>query len=469
MRFYDTLTRSVREFTPNEPGRVGMYTCGPTVYRPAHIGNLRTFLAADLLRRAMELEGMSVRVVTNITDVGHMSDDSQEGSGGEGGGEDKMLLAAEDEGLTTAEIAAKYTEAFHRDRDAVNILPASVYPKATDHIPEMVELTERLLRRGHAYEAAGMVYFDVDTFPSYGRLSRNDVSQLAAGHRSENVDPRKHHHYDFTLWRAAGPRRRVRWPSPWGEGFPGWHIECSAMSLRHLGERVDVHTGGADLMFPHHEDEIAQSEGAVGHPVVGAWSHAHHLLAEGRKMAKSAGNFYCLADVVERGADPLAFRYLMLQTRYREPTNFTWDALEAAGRGLERHRRQMAAWSAGAEARSPTAQGSDLDERFRAAVGDDLNTPRALAVLAEVAAAPIPDGEKYRLVSSWDRFLGLDLDREVVAHRELPPGAAERIEARERARAGRDWANADRIRAELADLGVELIDTPQGTRWLVSG
>ena len=442
-----------------------MYTCGPTVYRPVHIGNLRTFLAADLLRRAMELEGLSVRVVTNITDVGHMADDSQEA-----GGEDKMQLAAEDEGLTPAEIAEKYAASFHRDREAVNILPAAVYPKATDHIPEMVELTERLLRRGHAYEAEGMVYFDVDTFPTYGRLSHNDVHRLAAGHRSENVDPRKRHHYDFTLWRAAAPRRRVRWPSPWGDGFPGWHIECSAMSLRHLGEQVDVHTGGADLLFPHHEDEIAQSEGAVGHPVVGAWSHAHHLLAEGRKMSKSAGNFYRLDDLVERGADPLAFRYLMLQTRYREPTNFTWEALEAAGRGLERHRRQMAAWLAGAGpspggSGSPSVEAADLDERFRAAVADDLNTPRALAVLADVAAAPIPDGDRYRLVSTWDRFLGLDLDREAVARRVLPPGAAERIEARERARADRDWASADRIRAELAVLGVEVIDTPEGTRW----
>jgi cysteinyl-tRNA synthetase len=474
VRLYDTLTRSVRDFTPNEPGRVTMYTCGPTVYRPVHIGNLRTFIAADLFRRALELEGLEVRKVMNITDVGHMTDDSQEE-----GGEDKMQLASEDEGLSPAEIAEKYTAAFHRDAGSVNILPAAAYPKATEHIAEMVGLTETLIRRGHAYEVDGMVYFDVDSFPTYGKLSHNTVDQLAAGHRSltpgGGVDPKKRRHYDFTLWRAAGPRRLMKWPSPWGEGYPGWHVECSAMSLKHLGDHVDLHTGGADLVFPHHEDEIAQSEGATGHQVVGAWSHAYHLLSEGRKMAKSAGNFYVLADLAERGADPLAFRYLALQTRYREPTNFTWEALAAADRGLERYRKQMAEWFAGPVAVSPgglpagfSGGAAELDRRFREAVAEDLNTPRAMSVVAELASAAIEPGQKYRLLTSWDRFLGLDLAREVTTRDQLPPGASEKIEARERARGDRDWASADRIRAELAALGVEVIDTPQGTRWLVS-
>jgi cysteinyl-tRNA synthetase len=474
VRFYDTLTRSVRDFTPHEPGRVTMYTCGPTVYRPVHIGNLRTFIAADLLRRALELEGLAVRKVMNVTDVGHMTDDSQEE-----GGEDKMQLASEDEGLSPAEIAEKYTAAFHRDAGSVNILPAAAYPKATDHIAEMVELTATLMRRGHAYEVDGMVYFDVDSFPTYGALSNNTVDQLAAGHRAltpgGGVDPKKRRHYDFTLWRAAGPRRLMKWASPWGEGYPGWHIECSAMSLKHLGDHVDVHTGGADLVFPHHEDEIAQSEGATGHQVVGAWSHAYHLLSEGRKMAKSAGNFYVLGDLVQRGADPLAFRYLALQTRYREPTNFTWEALAAADRGLERYRKQMVEWFAGPVATSPagspdgwSAPGAELDRRFREAVADDLNTPRALAVVAELGPAAIEPAEKYRLLTSWDRFLGLDLGRDVTTRDQLPPGASEKIEARERARGDRDWASADRIRAELAELGIEVIDTPQGTRWLVA-
>ena len=424
MRFYDTLTRSVRDFHPDEPGRVTMYTCGPTVYRPVHIGNLRTFIAADLLRRALELEGLEVRKVMNITDVGHMTDDSQEE-----GGEDKMQLASEDEGLSPGEIAEKYTAAFHRDAGSVNILPAAAYPKATEHIAEMVELTDTLIRRGHAYEVDGMVYFDVDSFPTYGALSNNTVDQLAAGHRAltpgGGVDPKKRHHYDFTLWRAAGPRRLMKWPSPWGEGYPGWHIECSAMSLKHLGQHVDVHTGGADL--------------------------------------------------VERGADPLAFRYLALQTRYREPTNFTWEALAAADRGLERYRKQMVEWFAGPVAVPPagspagwSAAAAKLDRRFREAVADDLNTPRALSVVAELGPAAIEPGEKYRLLTSWDRVLGLNLGRDVTTRDQLPPGASEKIEARERARGDRDWACADRIRAELAELGIEVIDTPQGTRWLVS-
>src|SRR5437016_4756102 len=439
VRFYDTLTRSVRDFRPDEPGRVTMYTCGPTVYRPVHIGNLRTFIAADLVRRALELEGLAVHKVMNITDVGHMTDDSQEQ-----GGVDKMQLASEDEGLSPAEIAEKYTGAFMRDTAAVNVLPAAVYPKATEHVPDMISLTETLIRRGHAYEVAGMVYYDVDSFPGYGRMSHNTMDQLAAGHRIEGADPQKRHHYDFTLWRAAGSRRLMRWPSPWGDGYPGWHIECSTMSLRHLGERFDVHTGGADLLFPHHEDEIAQSEGAVGHEVVGHWSHAYHLLSEGRKMAKSAGNFYLLADLVERGADPLAFRYLVLQTRYREPTNFTWEALGAADRGLERYRRQMAEWFAGPVAVS-SAVADELDRRFREAVAEDLNTPRALSIVAELASAAIEPGEKYRLLASWDGFLGLDLAREVTTRDQQPPGASEKIEARERARGDRDWASADRI------------------------
>jgi cysteinyl-tRNA synthetase len=335
MRFYDTLSRSVIDFVPHEPGRATIYTCGPTVYRYTHIGNLRTFIAADLLRRGLELEGLEVTQVTNITDVGHMTDDVAEG------GQDRMLLAVEDEGLSPEEIAQKYTEAFLEDTAAVNISRAALYPKATEHIEDMIGLIERLIRRGHAYVVDGTVYFEVDTFPGYGKLSHNTIDQLVAGHRLESVDPNKKKHYDFTLWRAASPRRLMKWESPWGLGYPGWHIECSAMSIRHLGETFDIHTGGQDLVFPHHEDEIAQSEGAVGHQVVRHWSHGYHLLSEGKKMAKSARNYYTLQDVTARGIDPLAFRYLALQTRYRAQMNFTWESLQAAERGLEKLRKQM--------------------------------------------------------------------------------------------------------------------------------
>ncbi|MGH2706390.1 MAG: cysteine--tRNA ligase [Actinomycetota bacterium] len=461
MRFYDTLSRSRAEIAPLEPGRVTIYTCGPTVYRYAHIGNMRTYIGADLLRRALELEGYEVRQVTNITDVGHLTNDSDVR------GEDRMLVAVEDEGLSAAEIAQKYTDAYLRHIEALSISPSAVYPKATEHVPQMIELIGELIERGHAYEADGFVYFDVDSFPAYGRLSGNTPEQLRAAHRIEEVDPRKRNHYDFTLWRAAGQGRIMKWPSPWGEGYPGWHIECSAMSIKHLGERFDIHTGGEDNIFPHHEDEIAQSEGAVGHGVVQRWFHGAHLLAEGRKMAKSAQNYYTVDDLVERGFDPLAFRYLVLQTRWRSQMNFTWEGLEAAERGLEKLRKQMAEWASG-PVDELSIEAKELDRRFREAVADDLDTPQALVTVSELVASPIDAAEKFHLLSMWDRFLGLDLAREVVGREALPEGAAELIEQREQARRSKDWAVADRLRDQLAAMHVELIDTLAGTRWRIT-
>lgn len=459
MRFYDTMTRSVREFTPLEPGRVTIYTCGPTVYRYVHIGNMRTWVAADLLRRALEYEGLEVEQVTNITDVGHLTEDRDVG------GEDKMMLAVEDEGLSAQQIAEKYTGAFLRHTEALNVQPSALYPKATEHIPEMIQIIEQLIERGHAYDKDGFVYFDVDTFPDYGKLSHNTREQLLAGHRMDEVDPRKRNHYDFTLWRAAGPGRVMKWPSPWGEGFPGWHVECSAMSMKHLGERFDIHTGGSDNIFPHHECEIAQSEGVVGHDVVQYWLHGHHLLADSRRMAKSAQNFYTVDDLVERGFDPLAFRYLVLQARYRAQMNFTWEALEAAQRGLDTLRKQMAEW-ASPEEPDRSEEATELDGRFGEAIADDLDTPAGLRVVSDLVGAGIKPAEKFALLRKWDRILGLDLDREVTQISDLPPGAAGKIEAREKARAAKDFSTADRLRTELLDMGIELIDTPEGTRWV---
>ncbi|MGH2813361.1 MAG: CysS/YqeB C-terminal domain-containing protein, partial [Actinomycetota bacterium] len=342
---------------------------------------------------------------------------------------------------------------------------AALYPKATDHIPQMFEIISKLISKGHAYVVGGTVYFDVDSFPGYGKLSRNTLDRLEAGHRLEETDPRKRRHYDFTLWREAGPRRRLKWESPWGEGYPGWHIECSAMSIAYLGETFDLHTGGSDNIFPHHEDEIAQSEGAVGHPVVRHWNHGHHLLAEGRKMAKSAGNYYTVDDLIGRGYDPLAFRLLVMQARYRAQSNFTWEALDAAQRGLERLRRQTAEWASEVP-ETPSDAGKRLDQEFAEAVADDLDLPAALRVVSKVPSAEVAPGEKSALVRRWDEVLGLDLHREVVSRSELPEGAAEKIAARERARARGDFEAADRLRDELAESGVDLIDTPSGTRWV---
>jgi cysteinyl-tRNA synthetase len=453
----NTLTRAKEPLAPRTPGRVSMYTCGPTVYRYAHIGNLRTFLLADLVRRALEAGGAEVRQVQNITDVGHMVDEQFDR------GEDRMLVSARLEDKSPAEIAEHYTAAFLADAAALNLRPAAAYPRASEYVPQMQELVARLLERGHAYEVEGNVYFAVASFPGYGRLSGNTPERLRAGHRQEEVDPRKRHHADFALWKAAGPGRLVKWPSPWGDGYPGWHIECSAMSLATLGEHIDVHTGGEDNVFPHHEDEIAQSEAVVGHQVVATWVHGAHLLTEGRRMAKSAGNFYALADLRERGHSPLAARLLFLQARYGSQFNFTWAALAGAERALDRWRSRMAAWAR--DPRAGQAPGrAGYERRFWAAVDDDLDTPRALAVLAELEGdETLPEAGRFACVQAFDRFLGLDLDAAVG--QELPPGAEALIAEREAARAARDFAAADRLRDRLAAMGVEVTDTRSGTGW----
>src|SRR5438477_2490572 len=281
MRLYNSLSRELQEVVPIEPGHVRMYTCGPTVYRHAHLGNLRTFMLGDLIRRALWFEGFRVTQIMNITDVGHMTDESSPEA------VDKMLLAAEDEGLQPLQIAEKYAKAVFDDAELVGIEPADDHPKATEHIQEMLDLTERLVDGGHAYVAdTGSVYYDVQSFADYGKLSGNTLDKLRPGHRDLETDPNKRHHADFALWKAAGSGRIMKWPSPWGDGFPGWHIECSAMSMKYLGDRFDIHTGGTDLRFPHHEDEIAQSEGAVDHQVVSIWVHGGHLRQSGQKISK---------------------------------------------------------------------------------------------------------------------------------------------------------------------------------------
>ena len=457
LEVYNTLTRAKEPVRPRTPGRVTMYTCGPTVYRYAHVGNLRSFLLADLVRRALEAGGAEVRQVQNITDVGHMTNEEFDR------GEDRMLVSARLEDRSPAEIAEFYTTAYLADAAALNLEPAAAYPRASDYVPQMQELVAKLLERGHAYEVGGNVYFAVASFPGYGRLSGNTLDQLRAGHRQEEPDPRKRHHADFALWKAAGPGRLVKWPSPWGDGYPGWHIECSAMSLATLGEHIDVHTGGEDNVFPHHEDEIAQSEAVVGHQVVTTWVHGRHLLTDDRKMAKSAGNFYSLRELTERGHSPLAARLLFLQARYRTPLNFTWDALAGAGRTLDRLRSRMAEW-ARAPGTGTTPGCAGYEERFWRAVGDDLDTPKALVVLHELERdESLPPAARYRSLAAFDRFLGLELAAAVG--QVLPAGAEELIAGRERARAARDFAAADRLRDQLAGMGVEVTDTRGGTTW----
>lgn len=461
MRLYDTLARQSDDVVPLEPGKIRMYTCGPTVYRYAHVGNLRTFLLADVVRRALEFEGYEVFQVMNITDVGHMTDESSAEA------IDKMLLAVEDEGLKPLQIAEKYTKAFLEDADAIGIQRAHIYPKATDHIPEMLEMTETLIEKGHAYETEGSVYYEVESFPAYGKLSGNTLDKLRPGHRDLEIAPGKKHHADFSLWKHAGPGRLMKWESPWGEGFPGWHIECSAMSVKYLGDRFDIHTGGVDLTFPHHEDEIAQSEGAGGHKVVNTWVHGGHLNLKGQKIAKSKGNVIRVPELVERGIDPLSFRYLTFGTRYRSLMDFTWDAMEAADHKVKQLRRRMAEWAAEPRGEALSQAANDLDRKFREAVADDLDMPAALRVLSEtVSDATVSGCDKFALLESWDAVLGLDLER--GAREGFEPGeqVVSLIAERDAARANKEWAKSDEIRDRLSEMGLEVMDTPGGTKVL---
>jgi cysteinyl-tRNA synthetase len=458
MRLYDTLTREIREVRPVREGHVTMYTCGPTVYRYAHLGNLRTFMLGDLIRRGLELERYRVTQIMNITDVGHMTDEASSDA------VDKMLLAVEDEGLTPLDIAEKYAEAVFADAAAVGIRPADAYPKATDHIPEMIELTQTLIDRGHAYVVeSGSVYFDVTSFPDYGKLSGNTLDHLREGHRDLETDPAKRHPADFALWKAAGPGRLMKWDSPWGVGFPGWHIECSAMSMKYLGDRFDIHTGGNDLRFPHHEDEIAQSEAAVGHQVVSIWVHGGHLRQTGQKISKSTGNVIQVEDLTVRGLDPLAFRWLTFQTRYRSEMDFTWDAMETADARVRQLRRRMVDWGPAASSLGEAAKA--FDARFRDAVASDLDMPSAVVVVNDlVGDADVPPGEKYALLAAWDAVLGLDLEREATSDWTPPEDVLELISRRDAARRAKDYQESDRLREELTALGLEVMDTPEGTR-----
>ena len=459
VRLYNSLTRQVEPLQPIAAGRVGIYTCGSTVYKYAHIGNLRTYLFTDLLQRTLRYLGYEVRTVKNITDVGHMRDDTFDT------GEDKMLLAAETEGKTPEQIAEFYTDAWLEDERTINIGPVEVMPRATDHIAEMLDLTAKLLERGLAYEVDGNVYFDVSEFPGYGKLSGQRLEQLRAGHRVE-VEADKRDPEDFALWKRAGHHRLMKWPSAWGDGFPGWHIECSAMSMKYLGERFDIHTGGIDLKFPHHEDEIAQSEGATGHRVVSIWMHAEFLTMADAKMAKSAGNILRVADLPAKGFEPLVFRYLALTAHYRSKLDFSTAAMAAAAHGLRRLRRAVADGQADGDTRfDPGAEPmADYRRRFAGALAEDLAAPAALAIAHEVTRAPsLSPMQRRALLLDFDRVLGLDLGRppEPVGD-SLPAGAVELLARRAEARRVRDFAAADALRDELATIGVEVRDTPEG-------
>jgi cysteinyl-tRNA synthetase len=467
LRLRNSMTDAIEEVRPLDDGLVRIYSCGPTVYRPQHIGNIRSYILSDLIARVVGYHGLNVRRLMNITDVGHMTDELSET------GRDKMLLAVEDEGLSTSEIAAKYTDEFMRDTDAVNIRRADVYPRATEHIPQIIELVAKLIERGHAYEVNGSVFYDVTTFPAYGALSHQALEDMRAAHRIEGVHPDKRNHQDFVLWVAAGPRRELVFDAPWSRGYPGWHIECSAMSMHHFGERFEVHTGGTDNRFPHHEDEIAQSEGAVGHQVVQTWVHGEHLLMNSAKMAKSAGNVITIQTLIDQGHDPLAFRYLCFTGRYRRQVDFTDAALESAGTTLRRLRQRVAMLGIdGAPAPTDAALRAQLTDdraiafhdRFTAAVDDDFDFPTALTVLHEaISDTGVAPADRWALLASWDTVLGLDL---AVRDQQVSGDVEALIRERDEARARKDFARADEIRDRLRDEGIDLLDSAAGTSWV---
>jgi len=453
IRFFNTLTRDKEEFKPLENMRVRLYTCGPTVYDFAHIGNWRTYLFEDLLRRHLEYRGLEVKHVMNLTDV-----------------DDKTIRGAASQGVGLDEYTTPFIKAFYQDRDKLNIEPAHVYPRATEHIPEMVEIIKRLLDKGLAYNAEdGSTYFDISKFPGYGKLSHFRLDELRAGARVKSDEYEKAQVSDFALWKAWDEADGdVLWETDLGKGRPGWHIECSAMSSKYLGQPFDMHTGGVDNIFPHHENEIAQSEGAAGRTFVNYWLHSEHLLVDGRKMSKSLGNFYTLREIIARGYDPLAFRFLVLGAHYRSKLNFTWRAMGSAKTTLENLYEFMG--------RLDRENPSNLDEAvgrakvsFGEALDDDLNSPVALAaVFGLVKEVNIHGGggkEVFEAMNDFDRVLGLDLvERARPVTLKVPSEIEARLAEREQARKSRDWATADRIRDEIAAGGYIIEDTPEGPR-----
>jgi cysteinyl-tRNA synthetase len=447
MKLYDTQSRALKEIDVTQE-QTRMYCCGPTVYRDAHVGNLRTFLLSDLIARVIRLNGSKPHLIQNITDVGHMSEDFVN--------DDKMLSQAKLEKIDPFEVARKYEAGFHRDLAALNIQPAAAYPRASESIEMMLDLIKKLIDADFAYIGSdSSVYFSAQKFASYGAISGNKLDSLKPGHRYEYTeDGAKRFHADWALWKAAGDRTEMVWDSPWGKGFPGWHIECSAMSLKLLDGHVDIHVGGIDLRFPHHENERAQSNALINKEAVDLWVHGEHLLFEGKKMSKSSGNVVLLSDVIERGIDPLAIRLCFLENKYRSQMDLTWKSIEAADETLKRWRMKMVQW------------GSDdsisLDSEIELAFNTDLDTSRAIIRLREVEKA---ESENRASIFRYaDQVLGLDLDRP-IEKRVLTSQMQKLLEKRSTARNQKRWSDSDQLRVELEKLGLEIKDTPDGQVW----
>ena len=447
MKLYDTQSRQLKEIDVTRK-QIQMYCCGPTVYRDAHVGNLRTFLLSDLIARVVQLNGSHPYLIQNITDVGHMSEDFVN--------DDKMLTQAKLEKVDPLEIARKYEAKFHQDLADLNIVPAAGYPRASESIDLMLTLIGKLIDADFAYVGSdSSVYFSAQKFASYGAISGNKLDSLKPGHRYEySEDGAKRFHADWALWKAAGDRTEMVWESPWGKGFPGWHIECSAMSLELLDGHVDIHVGGIDLRFPHHENERAQSNALINTEAVDLWVHGEHLLFEGKKMSKSSGNVVLLKDVIERGIDPLAIRLCFLENKYRSQMDLTWSSIEAAHETLKRWRIKMSQWG--------SEKSMQIDPEIESAFNTDLDTPRVIMRLREIEKSD--SDNKASFFRYADQVLGLDLNRPLET-KVLTPQMKTLLDERALARTEKRWADSDRLRVELENFGLEIKDTPEGQSW----
>ncbi len=450
LKLYDTYTRSLRDFEPIETGKAGLYCCGPTVYNYAHIGNLRTYVFEDVLRRTLEINGFEVRHVVNITDVGHLVSDADDG-------EDKMAAGARRTGKTAWEIAEIYTEAFLEDLQHLNVLSPTVLCKATDHIAEQIEGIQQIEAKGLAYTTSDGIYFDTAKDPDYGYLARLDREGLQAGARVDQGEKRSV--TDFALWKfsPADEQRQMEWDSPWGKGFPGWHIECSAMAAKYLGPLFDIHCGGKDHIPIHHSNEIAQSQACYGTRLSNYWMHGYFLQTDKSKMSKSSGEFLRMQSLIDRQYDPMAYRFLCLLAHYRSDITFSWDNLDSAATALGRMRETYLSWDTNGE---PDA---GFVERFMAFINDDLNTSQAIALSWELIKSGLPSGVKRATMDRFDQVFGLQLAQwQPPAQEELPKEVVALAKQRQQARADKDWAAADAARDELAALGYEVVDTADG-------
>ena len=470
MKLYNSATRLKEDFIPHESGKVSMYTCGPTVYHFAHIGNLRSYIMEDVLEKYLRYAGYDVKRVMNITDVGHLSSDADTG-------EDKMLKGARREKKSVMEIARFYTDAFFEDCKKLNIKTPDVVQPATGCIGEYIEIISCLLEKGYAYLAGGNVYFDTSKLEKYYIFNEHDEDDLEVGVRdSVEEDGNKRSKADFVLWftKSKFQDQELKWDSPWGVGYPGWHIECSGISLKYLGERLDLHCGGIDNAFPHHTNEIAQSEAYLGHPWCKYWFHVHHLNTSTGKMSKSKGEFLTVSLLEEKGYDPLVYRLFCLQSHYRKGLVFTWENLDNAAAAYQKLLARIAALSPAADAPIDEAGASPLRQAFQNALDNDLNTSLAVTVLYDVLKADVSDSTKRALLDEFDRVLSLNLlqgakalirKQQEEAAPQADPEVEARIAARAQAKKERNFALADQIRDELKARGIELIDTKEGTKW----